>query len=209
MKTRSLTLAALAALALAPLSLSASPWTARLRATHLDMANRSDAFTALGTNFAADAVRVNSKWIPELDLTYTFSERFSAELVLTIPQTQEVTLAGVGKLGTFKHLPPVLTAQYQFAPGAKVRPYVGAGLNCTLIYDNNLSVAGVPLDLDKSSVGIAGQAGCNIVFAPSWSLNLDAKYVTLASDVSVQGGPRLTTAKLNPWLFSVGFGRRF
>lgn len=208
MKNRLLLIAA-AALSFAPLSLSASPWSARVRATYLDMANRSDAFTALGTNFASGAVHVNSKWIPEVDFTYTFTEHFSTELVLTVPQKQEVTLAGVGKLGTFKHLPPTLTAQYQFAPSATIRPYVGAGVNYTLIYDTDLKVAGVPLGLEKSSLGAALQGGCDVVIDRSWSFNLDAKYVTLSSDVSVKNGPRLTTAKLNPWLFSVGFGRRF
>lgn len=207
MKTRLIS-TVFAALSLTSLSLSASPWSVRLRGTYLDMANRSDAFTALGTHFAADAVHINSKWIPEVDFTYTFSEHFSAELVLTVPQTHDVSLAGVGQLGTFKHLPPVLTAQYQFTPDAIFRPYVGAGINYTLIYDTDLKVAGVPLDLEKGSFGVAAQAGCNIILNRDWSLNLDAKYVTLSSDVSVEGGPRLTTAKLNPWLFSVGFGRR-
>lgn len=209
MKLRLLSITALAAFALAPLTTSASPWSARLRGTYLEMANRSDAFSALGTNFAANAVHINSKWIPEFDFTYTFTEHFSTELVLTVPQSQDVTLAGVGKLGTFKHLPPVLTAQYQFAPSEKVRPYIGVGVNYTLIYDTDLKVAGVPLALENGSFGVAGQAGCNFVIDRTWSLNLDAKYVTLASDVSVKGGPRLTTAHLNPWLLSLGFGMRF
>lgn len=209
MKLRTFLTAAISALTLAPVTTNASPWTARLRGTYLDMANKSDAFSALGTNFGANAVHVNSKWIPEFDITYTFTEHFSTELVLTVPQSQDVTLVGVGKLGTFKHLPPALTAQYQFAPSASIRPYVGAGINYTLIYDTDLKVAGVPLGLENGSLGIVGQAGCNIAVDRAWSLNLDAKYVTLSSDVSVKGGPRLTTAKLNPWLLSLGFGMRF
>lgn len=212
MKLRFLPAAVIAALTLATGQLPATPenpWTVRVRSTYLQIANRSDAFSALGINFGADAVHVNSKWIPELDFGYAFTPHFSTELVLTIPQTQDVTLAGVGKLGTFKHLPPVLTAQYQFAPGATVQPYVGAGVNYTLIYDTDLKVASVPLALENGSLGVAGQAGCNFVITPQWSINLDAKYVTLASDVSVKGGARLTTAKLNPWLWSIGVGRRF
>ncbi len=204
--------AALAALAvtapLAPVQ-AAGPWSARLRGTYLDMANRSDAFTALGLNFAPDTVRVNSKWIPEVDVSYAFSESVSAELVLTVPQEQDVTLAGVGRLGSFKHLPPTLLIQYQFSPGAVVQPYVGAGVNFTLIFDTDLSVAGVPLDLERSSLGLAAQAGFNVKLGRGLALNFDAKRAALRSDVSVQGGPRLTTAKLDPWLFSVGLGWRF
>jgi outer membrane protein len=185
------------------------PWTARVRATYLSMSNKSDAFSALGINFPADAVSINSKLIPEFDFSYTFTPNFSAELVLTIPQTQNVTLAGVGKLGTFKHLPPVLTAQYQFNPGAAVQPYVGAGVNLTLIYDTNLTVAKIPLALDNNSIGLAAQAGCDFDIGNAMYFNVDVKKVMLRSDVSIKGGARLTTAKLDPWLFSVGLGWRF
>lgn len=204
--------AALAALVLssfAPTASAASPWTARVRATYLQMADKSDAFSALGINFAPDAVAINSKWIPEFDFSYAFSDNLSAELVLTIPQSQEVKLAGVGKLGKFKHLPPTLLGQYRFNAVSGWRPYLGAGLNFTLIYDADLKVANVPLGLENSSLGLALQAGCDIDLGNGLALNLDAKRAALRSDVAVKGGPRLTTAKLDPWLFSVGLGWRF
>lgn len=204
--------AALAALALSTFTLpaqAAGPWTARIRATYLDMADKSDAFSALGINFRADSVDVDSKWIPEFDFSYAFSENLSAELVLTIPQKQKVGLAGVGRLGSFKHLPPTLLGQYMFNPIGKVRPYVGAGVNFTLIFDSDLKVANVPLDLEKYSVGLAVQAGVNIDIGNGMHVNLDAKRAQLRSDVSVQGGPNLTTAKLDPWLYSIGLGWTF
>jgi outer membrane protein W len=34
-------------------------------------------------------VLVNDKFIPEIDVDYAFADSFSAELVLTIPQTQD------------------------------------------------------------------------------------------------------------------------
>ena len=193
----------------APAPAEAGKWTARVRATYLSMADKSDAFSALGINFKSDAVSINSKMIPEFDFSYAFTENFTTELVLTIPQTQDVTLAGVGKLGTFKHLPPVLTAQYHFAPGASVQPYVGAGANFTLIYNTNLSVAGVPLALENYSLGLAAQGGCDFAIGNDMYVNVDVKRAMLRSDVSVKGGAKLTTAKLDPWLLSVGLGWRF
>lgn len=188
---------------------TAGKWTARVRATYLDMADKSDAFSALGINFGADAVSINSKWIPEFDFTYAFTENFRTELVLTIPQSQEVKLAGVGKLGTFRHLPPTLLAQYHFAPGATFQPYVGAGANFTLIYATRLQVATVPLALENFSAGVAAQAGCDINLGNGMYLNFDVKKAVLRSDVSAPGGTRLTTAKLDPWLWSVGLGWKF
>ncbi len=55
---------------------AASPWSARLRATYLQTMDKSDAFTALGINFGADAVSVSDKLIPEIDIAYDFNDVF-------------------------------------------------------------------------------------------------------------------------------------
>ena len=202
-------LAVILAAATAAFSAEAGTFSARIRATYLSMANGSDAFTALNINFASGAVHVNSKLIPEVDLNYNFTQQFAAELVLTIPQTQDVTLAGVGKLGTFKHLPPTLLAQYKFmAPNEAFQPYVGFGLNYTLIWGTSLSVASIPLALEHNSIGFAAQAGFDYDLGGGHFLNLDIKKVNIESDVKIAGN-RLTTAKLNPWLFSIGYGWKF
>jgi outer membrane protein len=193
-----------AALLLSALALNAaSPWSVRIRATYLETVDHSDAFSALGINFGANAVSVDNPLIPEIDVGYAFSDTLSAELVLTVPQTQDVTLRGVGKLGTFKHLPPTLLAQYRFNPGNPFRPYVGVGVNFTLIWSDHLSVAGVPLHLENSSLGLAAQAGCDWKVSEQWSLNVDVKRAAIRSDVFA-GSARLTEARLDPWLYSVG-----
>ncbi|MFN7958354.1 MAG: OmpW family outer membrane protein [Holophagaceae bacterium] len=201
-KLATLTLLA-AALAAPSLRAEEGPWMIRLRAVALQPANKSDAFSTVG----ADAVHVSNKTIPDLDFSYCFTKNFSAELVLTVPQEHDVTLNGA-KLGTFKHLPPTLTAQWRFLPGAAFNPYVGAGLNLTLISD--VKLAGGALDLDKTSVGIAAQVGADIKLAPSWYLNVDVKYVQIKSDVKDKAtGAKVTTVKVDPMLYGVGIGYRF
>lgn len=187
---------------------AASPWSVRLRATYLQTADKSDAFSALGINFAADAIAVNDKLIPEIDVGYAFTDTWSAELVLTIPQTQDVSLQGVGGLGSFKHLPPTLLVQYRANPGGAVRPYVGAGLNYTLIFDDNLVVAGVPLGLDNASLGLALQGGLDVKFNDRWALNVDVKYAKIASGVYA-GATKLTEARLDPMLYALGLRYEF
>lgn len=187
---------------------AASPWSIRLRATYLETVDKSDAFSALGINFGANAVSVSDKLIPEIDVGYAFTDTLSAELVLTIPQEHDVSLAGVGKLGSFKHLPPTLLMQYRAFPGATFRPYVGLGVNYTLIWDDNLSVASVPLGLDSNSIGLAAQFGADWKIDEHWSFNVDVKRAAIRSDVYA-GGARLTTAKLDPWLYAVGLRYEF
>ena len=203
-------LAVLAALFVAGTASSAEKtgWNVRLGATYLDMANKSDAFTALAINFPSNAVTVQSKWIPEFDVNYAFTPNWSAHVVLTIPQKHEVKLAGVGSLGTFQHLPPHFMAVYNFAPDQAFQPYIGAGFNFTLIFNTNLSVAGNQLGLESSSIGLSGQIGFNYDLGNGQYLNVDVKKTSLGSDVLL-GGARLTTAHLNPTIFSVGYGWKF
>jgi outer membrane protein len=199
---KTLTTLALLTAALAAPSLKAeSPWLVRLRAVSVNPADKSDAAGAL----PADAISVSSKTIPEVDISYFFTPNFSTELILTVPQEHDVKLMGT-KIGTFKELPPTLTAQWHFLPGQTVNPYVGAGLNLTLISD--VKLAGGALDLDSSSVGLAAQAGVDFQIDKNWLINVDVKYVQIKSDVKA-GGVKVTTVKVDPMLYGVGVGYRF
>ena len=202
MKTLALPVALAAGLlSSAPLCAQEGPWMVRLRAVALQPADKSDAAPGI----PADAIHVSSKTIPEVDFSYFFTPNLAAELVLTVPQEHDVTLAGT-KIGTFKELPPTLTAQWHFLPGQTVDPYVGLGLNLTLISD--VKLAGGALDLDKSSVGPAAQAGVDFKVAKQCFINLDVKYVQIRSDVKA-GGTKVTTVKVDPMLYGVGVGYRF
>ena len=211
MKTNGyLGLIAAVALALPALaSAQAGDFMMRGRVTRLTPADKSQAIPALGV--PADAIEVSAKTIPEVDFVYFFTNRFAAELVLTIPQEHDVTIKGVGKIGSFKHLPPTLLAQYYFAPKAAFSPYVGAGINLTLISSVNLNVPGVgALDLESSSVGAAVQAGFDYAVDKHWAINVDFKYVQIRSDVTLKStGAKVSEVKVDPTLISVGVAYRF
>lgn len=198
------------ALALVPTALVAEegPLLVRLRAVYISPADKSDAIPALGV--PADAITVSSKTIPEVDISYFFTKSFAAELILTYPQEHDVELMGTN-IGTFKHLPPTLTLQYHFIPDGAFRPYVGVGVNLTLISDVNLAVPGVgALDLESSSVGFAAGAGFDVKVGEKLFLNLDAKWVQLGSDVMLKAnGAKVSAVKVDPWLLGGGIGYRF
>ena len=185
----------------APLMAQEGPWMVRLRAVSLQPADKSDAAPGI----PADAIHVSSKTIPEVDISYFFTKNLATELVLTVPQEHDVTLAGT-KIGTFKELPPTLLAQWHFLPGQTVDPYVGLGANLTLISD--VKLANGALDLDSSSLGPAAQAGVDIRVAKQCFINLDVKYMQIRSDVKA-GGAKVTTVKVDPMLYGVGVGYRF
>ena len=186
----------------APTLAQESPWLVRVRAVHIDPADKSD---PIGGTGAADRLHVSDKWIPEVDISYFFTPNWAAELILTYPQKHDVTLDGA-RIGTFKHLPPTLTAQYHFLPGATIDPYVGAGVNYTLLSKVNLLNGGARLEHD--SVGLALQAGADFRIDDHWSVNLDVKKLQIRSDVMI-GGARASRVKVDPLLVGLGVGYRF
>jgi len=183
-------------------------WEVKIRAAYLETANNSDAFSALGIDFPSNAISVEDKWIPELDVTYAFTENLLAELVLTIPQRHDVTLAGVGKLGYLEHLPPTLSLLYEFDTNSPFTPYVSAGANFTYIIKDRLTVAGIDLDLDEWSVGLALGAGFAYRLDDKWDLDVSVKWINLDSDVKAPGAT-LTNAQLDPYLYSLGAVYKF
>ena len=173
-----------------------SPWLVRVRAVHLDSANKDS--TGLGLS-------VNNKTIPEVDISYFFNKNVAAELILTVPQKHDLSSSVLGgRIGSLKHLPPSLLLQYHFdAPGFK--PYVGAGVNYTRFSNVNLP-AGV--DIDRNSWGGALQVGVDIPLSKNLYLNFDVKKVYIKTDVFA-GGVKAGTFKVDPVLVGVGLGWRF
>ncbi len=205
MKTLPLALAAVLGLAALPAAAQdLSNLMVRARAVNLNFADKSDAIPGVAP---ANAITVNDKTIPEVDLTYFFSPNISAELILTYPQKQTVSIGGAA-IGTFKHLPPVLTVQYRPMPGAAVQPYVGAGVNLTYTMNVNMSALGKRVTLDAYSIGPALQAGLDIPIDKKWSLNVDVKKIWINSDVFLDGA-KISHVKLDPWAIGVGVGYRF
>lgn len=172
-------------------------WMVRARAVHLDSANKDS--TPL------NGLSINNKVIPELDISYFFTPNFAAELILTYPQKHKLRLNGT-KIGTLKHLPPTLLAQYHFTQLGAFKPYVGAGINYTRFSNVDLDVRGV--SIKKNSWGPAMQVGFDYALDKNWSINFDVKKVYIKTNVYAAGA-NLGKFKVDPVLVGVGLGYRF
>jgi outer membrane protein len=176
-------------------------WIVRARAVYLHPANEDS--TGLDLN-------INDKTLPEVDITHFFTPQVAAELVLTYPQRQTVS-AGSSAIGSLKHLPPTLDLQYHFTNLPGIRPYIGAGVNYTRFSDvtfNAATTTALQPSIKKNSFGLALQAGLDVPVGDGWLLNADVKKVQISTDVS-SFGSKAGTFKVDPWLLSIGFGRRF
>ena len=176
-------------------------WMVRARAVHLDSANKDS--TPLDLS-------VNNKIIPELDISYFFTPNFAAELILTYPQKHDVR-AGGAEIGSLKHLPPTLLAQYHFTQLGAFKPYVGVGINYTRFssvkFDPAVDAALNP-SVKKNSFGPALQIGFDYALDKNWSINFDVKKVYIKTDVR-SFGTKVGTFKVDPLLVGVGLGYRF
>ena len=196
-------LAAALALALAAGGAMAQegPWLVRVRAVHLDAANKDS--TGLGLS-------INNKTLPEIDFSYFITPNIAAELILTYPQKQRLYSNGT-EIGSLKHLPPTLTAQYHFNPTGAFRPYVGAGLNYTRFSSVKFApavAAALDPSIKRNSFGLALQIGADIELAKNLYLNVDVKKVQIDTKVYSKG-VQAGTFKVDPVLVGVGLGMRF
>lgn len=167
----------------------ANPWQFHLRAAQLNPTG------------STDGIGIESKAIPDISIGYFLTRNVALDLLLTTPQKHEVELNGA-PLGSVKHLPPTLFAQYHFAPDARVRPYAGAGINYTRFLDRTVG----PARLESSSIGPAVQVGADYMLDRNWSVNVDLKKLWIKADVENIPG---LTATVNPILFAVGVGYRY
>ena len=181
-------------------------WVARLRG--LAFVTDTDGTT----DTLGGAARTSDDFIPELDFSYFFTDNIAVELILaTTKHSVEVknSTAGDLDLGTVRALPPVLTLQYHFRPKEAFSPYLGAGVNYTIMYDTERGRSVNSVDY-SNEFGWALQAGMDYQFAENWMLNVDLKKVFVSTDITVNGGAiNANDTDLDPWIVGIGVGYRF
>ena len=162
----------------------------------------------VGTSQSLSAlnVDVNNAIVPELDLTYMIRDYLGVELILGTSRHQ--LTSSLGNLGGVNVLPPTLLLQYHFNHAGRIRPYVGAGLNYTLFYNNGLNAGGQPISITNHSFGPALQAGVDVQVTKSLFVNADIKKIWMHTDATL-GGQSLGRLNIDPVVVGLGVGMRF
>ncbi|WP_321390541.1 OmpW family outer membrane protein [uncultured Desulfuromusa sp.] len=140
---------------------------------------------------------------PELDLEFFFTSYLSAELILGVTR-HDITSNG-SYLGSTWLLPPTLTLKYHFLADSDISPYLGAGVNYVIPFDEQLNgVSDFSID---ESFGWAVQAGVDWALGNSWYANIDFKYLNVETEMKI-GGEKYDL-DLNPVVIGMGVGYRF
>jgi outer membrane protein len=198
--------------------ISAGDVLVRVRAIAVVPNERSSGITP---TFPTEKVAVDNSVMPEIDVTYMVTDNIGFELIASTTKHtasgKTGTTGAIGDLASTWVLPPTLTAQYHFNPKGKVRPYLGAGINYTIFWNekasSGLTGAVGPTTVSMSdSFGWAAQAGVDIDVGRNLFVNLDVKYIDIDTDVTLRTtaiGTQKVRANLDPLVIGMGVGFRF
>jgi outer membrane protein len=186
----------------------AGTWIIDVRATDVSPSTSNAITTGSGAPTGLH-VHVSDSYVPTLGFTYFVTNHWAVEAILGT-SFHQVKAVGPGVDLAVRDtwvLPPVVAVQYHFLPAAKVDPYLGAGVNYMLFYDgsnkNGFTVK------TPNGFGYAVQAGANVALKGAWLLNADVKKVYFETNASVDNGALKSNVHLDPWVISLGVGRKF
>lgn len=165
-----------------------------------------------------------------LNLVYFVSSNWAVEVLAATPFTHDVTIhdpdsvaPGVfdtsvdgATLAEVKHLPPTVSALYYFTTESGFKPYVGAGINYTVFFDEEFqagpeSLGFNNLELDDSW-GYALQLGADVQLSEHWLLNASARYIDIDTTATFMIGDEIagsSDVEINPMVYSLMLGYRF
>lgn len=198
-----------------------------------DASSNGVAIPALGIA-PIDGTSVDVDDNTQLGLTFTYmvSSNFGVEVLAATPFKHDITAdlsaagIGVAPVGETTHLPPTVSAVwYPMGSTDVFKPYVGAGVNYTVFFDEEVdpalealtgSLAGaagpVPLDMDlSSSLGMALQAGFDWELDSKWHLNASVRWIDISTDAKLTN-PDLGTVitvdnvDIDPWVYQINIG---
>ena len=206
MNTLRIALAAALALSATPaLAQSAGSWTVGIGAHNV--APKSDNGTLTATPLGNLGMDVGSNARPTITAEYFLKDNLGLEVLAALPFQHDINVAGVGKVGSTKHLPPTVSLQYHFGQG-KVKPFVGVGVNYTRFFSTKAegAIAGTNLDL-SDSWGLAAHVGVDFKVGEKGAIRLDYRKIDIDTDVKLNGANLGTknTVNIDPSVYGIAY----
>lgn len=196
--------ATLAAAALPAAAQSAGEWTVGIGVHNVDPKSNNGTL-ANGTL----PLSIGSSARPSATFEYFIRDNLGVEVLAAWPFEHDISVKGLGKVGSTKHLPPTVSLQYHFNDKGRVSPLIGAGVNFTTFFDSKTTgpLAGSDLSL-ASSWGLGVHAGLDFRISERATLRVDARWMNIESSVRVDG-QRLGTAKIDPLVYGAAYVMKF
>jgi outer membrane protein len=153
-------------------------------------------------------VEVGSNVRPTITAEYFVRDNLGIEVLAAWPFEHDISIKGVGQVGSTKHLPPTVSLQYHFGEG-KVKPFVGAGINYTLFMSEETegALAGSDLELDDS-FGLALHAGIDFKVGEKGAIRIDARWIDIDTDAKLNGVD-IGTVNIDPLVYGAAYVFQF
>jgi outer membrane protein len=190
-----------------------NPWMIRGRALAVVTRN-----SGIVDQVPGSGLSTSDTIVPELDISYFFSPNIAVELILGVTRHRVTGTDAIAGLDVGKAwlLPPTLTLQYHFTNFGAFKPYVGAGVNYTLFFDQKAAGAAAGVGVTESRLHSAAapvvQFGFDYMIDQHWGWNVDVKKLWLRPSWSgTLNGTTPITGKVNldPWLIGTGITYKF
>lgn len=195
-------------------SAMAGQWQVKVGASALAPQNDDNGtldLTSKGLGYQKAVVSNEVNFTPSIEYIFDNSP-LSVELLLAAPFKHDVNIGPFEEAASFKHLPPTITAKYNFKNSTRFTPYVGVGATVVVPWDEKLKndAAGLgKLDADVA-YGVAGQVGFNFqpADAKNWGVYADVRYADVKTDLTLDGA-KIGELEVNPWVYTVGYSYKF
>ena len=195
-------------------SAMAGQWQVKVGASALAPQNDDNGtldLTSKGLGYQKAVVSNEVNFTPSIEYIFDNSP-LSVELLLAAPFKHDVDIGPFSEAASFKHLPPTITAKYNFKNSTRFTPYVGVGATVVVPWDEKLKndAAGLgKLDADVA-YGVAGQVGFNFqpADAKNWGVYADVRYADVKTDLTLDGA-KIGELEVNPWVYTLGYSYKF
>jgi outer membrane protein len=154
----------------------------------------------------------------QLGITGTFmlTDHLGVGVLGATPFKHDIQLKGVGRFASIKHLPPTVTLQYYPMDKSSVlQPFVGAGLNYTTFFSEDLSSAAEGLGFSDLSLddswGYALEAGLDYKLTEQVYLNATVWYADIETTATFRTAsvPSKVDVEINPMIYMASVGYKF
>ncbi|MBH1679660.1 OmpW family protein [Stenotrophomonas maltophilia] len=154
-------------------------------------------------------VDVDNDVKPPITGEYFIADNLGIEVLAALPFKHDININGLGRVGSTKQLPPVVTLQYHFNSKGKVSPFVGAGVNYTTFFseDTTGALAGSKLKL-QDSWGLAAHAGIDFAIGEKGALRVDMRWIDIDSKVKLNG-EKIGTVNIDPLVYGASYVFKF
>jgi outer membrane protein len=186
--------------------------------------DNSSTVGVVGVGDVGMGAEVNNSTQLGLNFVYMFDKHYALEVLAATPFSHNIKLIktsdnalglGDGELAKAKQLPPTVSVLYYFDTSGDYQPYVGAGLNYTVFFNEKFTSdrqtqSFSHLNLDNS-LGLAVQVGVDYQLQDNWLVNASVRYIDINTEANfeVLGTTGKVKVDIDPWVYSLMLGYKF